>query len=113
MIADAHSENRTYSLRYALILEGKDPIAGDAKCIANIPCEFLTDSDSDIALKFRRSSGELEVDCSECSLSGGRNKIYCDRCRESYLYKGREFGGIETLLVIRKRPVLGTLLLAY
>lgn len=58
MIVNAHSEDRTYSLRYALVLEGKDPIAGDAKCVASIPCEFFTGSNSDIKFKFTRSNGE-------------------------------------------------------
>lgn len=105
-------DKRPYSLKYGLIVEGEEPLAGETDCFVDTPCEFLDTSIRNLKFKFKRSSGELEVDCSGCSLASGRGKAWCGNCYENGIFDGRDYG-FETLLVIRKRPQIGTLLLRY
>jgi hypothetical protein len=106
------ADKRPYSLRYALILEGADPVAGEANCFSDTLCDFPSTSIRDLKFKFKRSTGELEVNCFDCSLASGRVKAWCGDCRANGIFEGRDYG-FETLLVIRKRPLVGTLLLRY
>ncbi|QRY69126.1 hypothetical protein JVX98_12925 [Ensifer sp. PDNC004] len=104
------ADKRPYSLKYALIFEGADPVAGEASCISGMACEFPGISTRDLKFKFKRSTGELEVDCFDCSFANGGTKYWCGYCHEIGIFQGRDY---ETLLVIRKRPLVGTLLLRY
>lgn len=113
-IARADDAKRSYSLKYALLVDGEDPIAGEADCVIDKPCEFLRAPIGNITAKFTRSAGEVEIECPdlECSFKNGRNKTWCGICNEMGIFEGRDYG-VETLLVLRQRPQFGTLLLRY
>lgn len=106
------TDKRPYSLRYALMMKDEDPVAGEGRCFAETACEFLSTSTGNLKFAFKRSTSELEVECHDCSLSGGSSKTWCGDCRENGIFEGRDNEPVP-LLVIRRRPLLGTLLLRF
>ncbi|MEI2296684.1 hypothetical protein [Ensifer sp. MJa1] len=113
--ATAHAEPPTYALHYALMLDGEDPVAGEVACFVGKPCEFTPSPVSKMTFTFSRRQNEIEITCPEreCSLGYGESRTHCGTCEEVGIFEGRDDGGIETLLVMRNYPRIGSLLLRY
>jgi hypothetical protein len=112
----ADESRNAVPVRFAILFDKGDPIAGVATCTLGMHCQIfqsqipLMDVYLDIHRKDDRILGRIEVDCSEgCSFSDGRkSREFGDECQFDF-YEGTEM--IERWPVLRPQNRIGRILL--
>ncbi len=110
---------------YALLLDGKDAIYGQATCQIQIPCQLIDNQETRAKLSLtidskKYFSGEIRVDCGITDCSFANSKAYArlegisgkKSSQQFDLYAGRG-DSVETYLVYRKRTKIGRILFLF
>jgi hypothetical protein len=103
-----------------MVLDGRDPVAGEIACDIGRPCVLLetTQPALRLSIQFSRQDGylleQLDVRCgeAECSFATGKPTVTSRRGHEFDVYEGAE-SGVEMSLVLRPRTRIGHLSIAY
>ncbi|WP_245309708.1 hypothetical protein [Rhizobium sp. R339] len=106
---------------YAVVIEGREPFSAEVSCLADIPCSLADQGDPavDLAITLYSGSGahgELRIYCSPnpCSFQNTRSRIdFSGRRATVDILSGEADSGITTLLVVRRRPRIGEVLISY
>lgn len=109
----------TVPVRFGMLFDGSDPVAGDVICQLERPCVLLDNMQPAlrISIQFSRQDGylseQLDVRCgvAECSFATHKSSIITRDGREFDIFEGSE-SGVETSLVLRPLKRLGHLALA-
>ncbi|MBB4240363.1 MULTISPECIES: hypothetical protein [Rhizobium] len=113
------------SIAYALLLDGEDPVYGQATCEIGIRCQLIDNPETSVRLSATIESkqylaGEVRVDCGNtgCSFSTSKKFARLEAAsgtrslRQFDLYAG-EGDSVETHLVYRKRMKIGQILFGF
>ncbi|MBX5002266.1 hypothetical protein [Rhizobium lentis] len=105
----------------AVVLDGKEPFAAQVSCLPNSPCSLATYDDGDIDLEITvysgsQAHGDLSISYSPdpCSFRNYRSRIdFTGRRATIEILSGAADVGTAIPLVIRQRPEIGHVLIAY
>ena len=119
-LAAEAAENATFSVQAAFLPQDGDPVVNTAACSIGEPCRILDEKHHDIGLSLEvwetRKRGclmqKLSLDCGarDCSFKSGRSNMDFGGIRRFSVFEGSE-NGVETLLVLRTRPKIGSVFL--
>ncbi|MBY5360816.1 hypothetical protein HFO97_12740 [Rhizobium leguminosarum] len=106
---------------FAVVVEGKEPFSAEVSCLPDSPCHLADQTDPGIDLTITLYSGsgahgELGIYCSPnpCSFQNSRSRIdFSGRRATVDILSGEADSGITTLLVVRRRPRIGEVLISY
>lgn len=114
----ANDEAETLRVRFAVIFDNADPVAGDTTCSPDKTCLLLTHEKPELKLEMtaRRKRGhlvgELRVICEgACSFANERSQTVLANSRNFDVFKGE--AGVEIPLVQKPRERIATVLLAF
>lgn len=116
-------EEAAYPIKvtFAVVLDGKEPFSAQVSCLPNSTCSLAKYDDSDIDLQITvfsgsEAHGELSISCSPnpCSFRNYRSRIdFTGRRATVEILSGEADVGFAIPLVIRQRPEIGQVLIAY
>ncbi|MGO7373295.1 hypothetical protein ACCT04_31230 [Rhizobium ruizarguesonis] len=106
---------------YAVVMEGKEPFSAEVSCLPDSPCSLADETDPTIDLTITlysgsKAHGELGIYClpNHCSFQKSRSRIdFSGRRATVDILSGEADSGITTLLVVRRRPRIGKVLISY
>lgn len=112
--ATAAEQDATFPVAFAAMLRGS-PISGTVLCKATVQCRILYRADPRLSLSVTRearNSYTLDIDCFDCSFSGGRTRVYASEEREFEIQYGRADGIVKNL-VMQRRTQFGSVYIAF
>ncbi|TBZ20511.1 hypothetical protein [Rhizobium leguminosarum] len=106
---------------YAVVMEGKEPFSAEVSCLPEDTCSLAKHDDLGIDLAITvfpgsEAHGELGIYCSpnRCSFQNLRSRIeFFGRRATVDILSGEADSGVTTLLVVRRRPRIGEVLISY
>ncbi|ASR06052.1 hypothetical protein CHY08_02320 [Rhizobium leguminosarum bv. viciae] len=106
---------------YAVVMEGKEPFSAEVSCLPEDTCSLAKHDDLGIDLAITvfpgsEAHGELGIYCSPnpCSFQNLRSRIeFFGRRATVDILSGEADSGVTTLLVVRRRPRIGEVLISY
>ncbi|WEA27829.1 MULTISPECIES: hypothetical protein [Rhizobium] len=106
---------------YAVVMEGKEPFSAEVSCLPDDACSLAKHDDLGIDLAITvfpgsETHGELSIYCSpnSCSFQNLRSRIeFFGRRATVDILSGEADSGVTTLLVVRRRPRIGEVLISY
>ncbi|MBY5822652.1 hypothetical protein [Rhizobium leguminosarum] len=106
---------------YAVVMEGKEPFSAEVSCLPEDTCSLAKHDDLGIDLAITvfpgsEAHGELGIYCSPnpCSFQNLRSRIeFFGRHATVDILSGEADSGVTTLLVVRRRPRIGEVLISY
>lgn len=110
--------NATIRVRYAVLFDERDPVAGTALCRIGAICALVKETQPkfEVDLKVGRDDGslisEVSVRCDrDCSFANGQSQVRYRDTSKLDVFEGRF--GVKVHLVLKPRAKIGQVLLAY
>ncbi|TNM60765.1 hypothetical protein [Aliirhizobium smilacinae] len=106
-----------FKIRYAISLEGDEPVFAEARCVVSVPCEIEAQGQrlSLTAFFNRLRLDELTIRCGkvDCDFSNSRSSINFGKSKDKIGFDVFEASDVGDLLLLRPRRQIGWIMLAY
>lgn len=109
-----------FDIRYAVVFETGEPIAGTASCVFGKMCSLIASAPVKIDILLskkadaRHAFDELVIGCEKgCSFATGRSRISLSDQRRFVFFDDADSGGVNRSLVYRRKEKLGEIFLIY